>query len=54
MNFMMGLIKEESGDLWLKMTDEGLVLHIQMCPNAIFSALIVPKATEVLVNVNRE
>ena len=51
---MMGLIKEESGDLWLKMTDEGLVLHIQMCPNAIFSALIVPKATEVLVNVNRE
>ena len=37
LNFMLGLIKEESGDLWLKMTDEGLVLHIQM-----FSGLAVP------------
>ena len=31
LNFMLGLIEEESGDLWLKMTDEGLVLHVQMC-----------------------
>ena len=23
-----GVSKEESGDLWLKMTDEGLVLHV--------------------------
>ena len=31
LNFMLGLIKEEPGDLRLKMTDEGLVLHVQMC-----------------------
>ena len=28
LNFMLGLIKEETGDLWLKTTDEGLVLHV--------------------------
>ena len=31
LNFMLGLIKEKPGDIWLKMTDEGLVLHVQMC-----------------------
>ena len=31
LNFMPGLIKEDPVDLWLKMTDEGLVLHVQMC-----------------------
>ena len=29
LNFMLGLINEEHGDPWLKMTDEGLVLHVQ-------------------------
>ena len=31
LNFLLGLIKEEPGDLWLKMSDEGLVLHVKIC-----------------------
>ena len=59
LNFMLGLIKEEPGDLWLKTTDEGLVLHEKcavagLCLNAIYSALIDSEATELLMNVDRE
>ena len=56
LNFLLGLIKEEPGDLWLKMSDEGLVLHVKICSglNAIYSALIDSEATEVLMNVDRE
>ena len=45
LNFMLGLIKEEPGDFWLKTTDEGLVLHEKMC-----SGWAVPKCHLLSIN----
>ena len=50
LKFMLGLIKEEPGDLWLKMTDEGLVLHVQICsgravPYRAFSIILITQIT---------
>ena len=52
LNFMLGLIKEEPGDLWLKMTDEGLVLHVQICsgravPYRAFSIILITQITQI-------
>ena len=58
LNFMLGLIKEGPRDLWLKMTHEGLVLHVPMCSGRAVLLChllsIYSEATEMLMNVERE